>query len=40
METLGHNQISLTLDIYSHVRPALKQEAADRMDAILTGVSS
>jgi len=40
METLGHSQISLTLDTYSHVLPALKQEAADRMNAILTGSGS
>jgi integrase len=35
METLGHSQISLTLDTYSHILPALQQEAADRMDAAL-----
>lgn len=40
METLGHSQISLTLDTYSHVLPALTQEAADRMNAILTGSGS
>jgi len=40
METLGHSQVSLTLNAYSHVLSALKQEAADRMDAILTGSAS
>ncbi len=35
METQGHSQISLTLDTYSHILPALQQEAADRMDAVL-----
>lgn len=35
METLGHSQISLTLDTYSHVIPALGREAAERMDALL-----
>jgi integrase len=35
METLGHSQISLTLDTYSHVLPALGRDAADRMDAVL-----
>jgi hypothetical protein len=35
METLGHSQISLTLDTYSHILPALQQDAADRMDAAL-----
>jgi integrase len=36
METLGHSQISLTLNTYSHVIPALGREAAERMDAVLT----
>ena len=31
-EQLGHSQISLTLDTYSHVLPALQQEAANEMD--------
>ena len=35
METLGHSQVSLTLDTYSHVLPSLQAEAATRMnDAI------
>ncbi len=32
METLGHSQVSLTMNTYSHVMPALQQDAADRMD--------
>jgi integrase len=32
MEISGHSQISLTLNTYSHVVPALKHNAADRMD--------
>jgi len=32
METLGHSQISLTLDTYSHVLPSLQEEAARQMD--------
>jgi integrase len=36
METLGHSQISLTLNTYSHVIPALGREAAERMDEVLT----
>ena len=28
METLGHSQISLTMNIYSHVLPALQIAAA------------
>jgi integrase len=35
METLGHSQISLTLNTYSHVLPALQREAASKMDAVL-----
>jgi len=36
METLGHSQISLTLNTYSHVLPALQEDAAAKLDAILT----
>lgn len=36
METLGHSQISLTMNTYSHVVPELQREAAGRMDAALT----
>jgi len=35
METLGHSQISLTMNTYSHVLPALQRDAADRMEALL-----
>jgi integrase len=35
METLGHSQISLTMNTYSHVIPALQRDAAERMGAIL-----
>jgi integrase len=35
METLGHSQISLTLNTYSHVLPSLQKEAATKMDALL-----
>ena len=31
-EQLGHSQISLTLDTYSHILPTLQQEAANEMD--------
>lgn len=37
METLGHSQISLTMDTYSHVMPLLQRDAADKMDALLRG---
>ncbi|HEY8864495.1 MAG TPA: site-specific integrase, partial [Candidatus Dormibacteraeota bacterium] len=35
METLGHSNISTTMDIYSHVMPSLRQDAADAMDRVL-----
>lgn len=35
MEYLGHSQISMTLDTYSHVAPALLGEASKEMDAAL-----
>jgi integrase len=35
METLGHSLISVTLNTYSHVIPALGRAAADEMDAVL-----
>jgi integrase len=34
-ERLGHSQISLTLDTYSHVIPSLQSEAAEQFEAIL-----
>lgn len=37
METLGHSNISMTMDTYSHVMPALQREAAEKMDALLRG---
>src|SRR3954465_10026851 len=38
MELLGHSQMRTTMDIYSHVIPALAREAADRMgDLLLPG---
>jgi integrase len=35
-ERLGHSQISLTLDTYSHVIPSLQTEAAEQFEAILS----
>ena len=32
METLGHSRISVTMDTYTHVMPALMRDAADAMD--------
>jgi hypothetical protein len=37
METLGHSRISVTLDTYTHVMPALQKEAANAMDQMLAG---
>src|SRR5262249_54948018 len=34
MEILGHSQISLTMNTYSHVVPTLQKEAAERMNLL------
>lgn len=34
-ELLGHNQISMTMDIYSHVLPTMQKEAMGKMDEAL-----
>ena len=36
MQTLGHAQISITLNTYSHVSPELSRDAADRLQALLS----
>lgn len=35
MQILGHSQITLTLQTYSHVLPTLTQDAADKMNGLL-----
>ena len=35
-ELLGHSQVSVTLDTYSHVLPDMQSEAMAEMDALLT----
>lgn len=40
MELLGHSQMRTTTDTYSHVMPALAQQAADTMGAALWGPAS
>ena len=40
METLGHSQISLTMNTYSHVTPALGRAAAERMNELLGAPSA
>ena len=37
MEVLGHSQISLTMDTYSHVIPEVQQDAAEMMNALTKG---
>jgi integrase len=38
-ERLGHSQISLTLDTYFHVSPLMQEEAAEKLDQLLTPIS-
>ena len=38
MEVLGHSQIAMTMNTYSHVIPELQWQAARRMDALLREV--
>lgn len=33
-ERLGHSQISVTLDTYSHVLPTMQKEAAQKIDDV------
>jgi integrase len=35
METLGHSQIGITMNLYGHVLPEVQREAATQMDAVL-----
>jgi integrase len=35
-DILGHTQISITADLYTHVLQAIRKEAIDLMDRILT----
>ena len=37
MEFLGHSSITVTMNVYAHVMPAMIREAADTMDAVLAG---
>jgi integrase len=34
METLGHSQLAMTTDLYSHVMPTALREAADATDRV------
>jgi integrase len=35
MEILGHSQISITMNTYTHVDPRLNREATDRLERLL-----
>jgi integrase len=35
MEVLGHSQIALTMNTYSHVMPSLLRDAATSMETLL-----
>ncbi|MDF2713419.1 MAG: phage integrase [Paenibacillus sp.] len=35
-ERLGHSSVMITLDRYSHLFPTLQQEAAEKLDELLT----
>ena len=35
METLGHSQISITMDLYSHVTSTMQAEAAAKKDTAI-----
>ena len=37
VDTLGHSQISTTLDLYSHILPMVKRDVARDMDTLLAG---
>lgn len=36
-ERLGHSNIAMTMDLYSHIAPTLQQDAADGLDKVLFG---
>ncbi len=36
-EMLGHSQIGMTMDIYSHVLPTMQEEAVSKLNAVLQG---
>jgi integrase len=38
-ERLGHSQISMTLDTYSHVLPSMQEEAAQKIDELIIPVA-
>ena len=37
-ERLGHSEISMTLNTYSHVLPSMQEDAAEKMDELITPI--
>ena len=37
-ERLGHSEISMTLNTYSHVLPSMQEDVADKMDELITPI--
>jgi integrase len=40
MEILGHSDIAITMNTYSHVVPELQRDAAEKMDVLISGSKS
>lgn len=38
-ERLGHSSVTITLDTYSHAIPGLQRDAAERVAALIPGLS-
>ena len=39
-ERLGHSQVGITLNIYSHAVPSLQREAATRLGSMVHGTAA
>lgn len=39
METLGHRQIAITANLYTHVAPKLQRDIADKLDQVFSTVA-
>ena len=39
-ERLGHANVSITLDLYSHVAPAMATDAASKVAALILGIEA
>jgi integrase len=40
METLGHSQVTMTMNVFTYVVPRRQRDTADRMDALLQRAKS